>query len=74
MTPSELGEDRLGSAGDDLYATLLDAHRGLSDTDSQRLNARLILILMNVVGDRATIEGAIERARRGLGEPSSDHA
>ncbi|MBL3563359.1 DUF2783 domain-containing protein, partial [Rhodovulum sulfidophilum] len=34
---------------DGFYAELLAAHRGLSDPESQALNARLILILANHV-------------------------
>lgn len=48
---------------DGSYAQLLDAHEGLSDEESAALNARLILVLMNQIGDRATIAEAIELAR-----------
>lgn len=58
----DVSADRLGPDGDALYAKLLDAHEGLSAQESAALNARLILILMNVVGDRASIEAAIEFA------------
>jgi hypothetical protein len=54
--------DRLGAAGDDLYAALLDAHEGLSDEESAALNSRLVLLLMNAVGDPQTIRAAIARA------------
>lgn len=58
----------LGPAGDDLYAALLEAHEGLSEADSARLDARLVLILINHIGDREAVEEAIRLARRGLGE------
>lgn len=58
-------EDRLGAAGDDLYAELLEAHEGLSAEESAALNARLILILMNALGDPEVIRAAIARARQG---------
>ncbi|ARC90262.1 DUF2783 domain-containing protein [Rhodovulum sp. MB263] len=48
---------------DGFYAELLAAHRGLSETQSQALNARLILILANHVGDRETLTEALELAR-----------
>ncbi|MBK5925547.1 DUF2783 domain-containing protein [Rhodovulum sulfidophilum] len=48
---------------DGFYAELLAAHRGLSDPESQALNARLILILANHVGDRETLTEALELAR-----------
>ncbi|MEM9794939.1 MAG: DUF2783 domain-containing protein [Pseudomonadota bacterium] len=40
---------------DGFYADLLAAHRGLSDSESQALNARLVLILANHVGDREAL-------------------
>lgn len=53
---------------DDIYQWLVDAHIGLSDTESMRLNARLILLLANTIGDPQVIREAIERATsiRGL--------
>ncbi len=54
--------------GDDFYQLLIDAHRDLSADDSARLNARLILLLANHVGDLSVIREAIEQARAGLGE------
>jgi len=54
--------------GDDFYQLLIDAHRGLSAGDSARLNARLILLLANHVGDLTVIREAIAQARAGLGE------
>lgn len=53
----------LGTSGDDVYAALMAAHEGLSDAESARLNARLVLLLMNLIGDRAVIEAAISVAR-----------
>ena len=43
-------EDRI-EAPDDLYQALVDAHEGLSDAQSRQLNARLILLLANHIGD-----------------------
>lgn len=37
---------------DDFYAELLAAHEGLSTAESDALNARLILLLANHIGDR----------------------
>lgn len=53
---------------DRLYALLLAAHEGLSELDSARLNARLVLILMNALGDDEAIAQAIADARAGVGE------
>ena len=44
---------------DDVYQWLVDAHAGLSESDSMRLNARLILLLANHVGDLQVIREAI---------------
>jgi len=53
----------LGAAGDDVYTALIEAHEGLTAEESARLNARLILILINHVGDPAVIAEALEAAR-----------
>ena len=47
---------------DGFYERLIDAHRGLSDADSAFLNARLILLLANQIGDRAILDAALEKA------------
>ena len=49
---------------DAVYAALLAAHDGLDDDQSAALNARLVLILANHVGDRSVITDAIDAARR----------
>jgi hypothetical protein len=51
---------------DDFYQALIDAHAGLSDTQSAALNARLILLLANQVGDLETLKEAINAARSSL--------
>lgn len=47
---------------DDLYADLLAAHDGLTKAQSDALNARLILILMNHIGDVAVLQEALAAA------------
>jgi hypothetical protein len=44
---------------DDFYEELLAAHEGLSKADSDALNARLILVLANHIGDRGTLSQAM---------------
>jgi hypothetical protein len=44
---------------DDVYQWLVDAHAGRSESDSMRLNARLILLLANHIGDPQAIREAI---------------
>lgn len=51
------------AGADDFYAELLAAHEGLSKAESDALNARLLLVLANQVGDRATLSAAIETAK-----------
>lgn len=45
------------------YAVLLAAHKGLSEAESQALNARLVLILMNHLGDGPEFAEALTLAR-----------
>jgi Protein of unknown function (DUF2783) len=48
---------------DGFYAALIDAHRGLSDRDSELLNARLVLILANHIGEPGVLAEALTLAR-----------
>ena len=48
---------------DGFYEALLEAHEGLSDKESVELNARLVLVLANQIGDPATLAAAIEAAK-----------
>jgi hypothetical protein len=52
--------------GDDFYEALIDIHRDLSDEQSQLLNAKLILLLSNQIGDIAILKQAFAIAREGL--------
>lgn len=51
---------------DDFYAELLAAHEGLSKEDSDALNARIVLVLANHVGDRAVLTAALAAAKSAL--------
>ena len=51
---------------DEFYESLIEAHRGLSEAQSVAVNARLILLLANQVGDLATLQAAIAKAREGI--------
>ncbi|MGE5161967.1 MAG: DUF2783 domain-containing protein [Betaproteobacteria bacterium] len=48
---------------DDFYQALIEAHAGLSEEQSAALNARLILLLANQVGDLETLKEAIATAK-----------
>jgi hypothetical protein len=54
---------------DAIYATIIEAHAGLSEADSAALNARLVLLLANHIGDEAVLREALATARRSLAEP-----
>ena len=49
--------------GDDFYEKLLNAHEGLNKEQSDALNARLILILSNHIGDMDILEQALNAAK-----------
>jgi hypothetical protein len=53
------------SAPDDFYEALIDAHRDLSTEESHALNARLVLVLVNHVGDLDVLREALGIARSG---------
>ena len=57
--------------GDDFYEALIDSHRGLSDDQSRQLNARLILLLANHIGDLALLRQALAAARAGMAPDSA---
>lgn len=48
---------------DDFYAELLAAHEGLTKHNSDALNARLVLILANHIGNREVLSQAIAAAK-----------
>ena len=52
---------------DAVFTALMEAHRDLSPEQSRRLDARLVLLLANHIGDAAVIQAAIAIA----GQPVS---
>jgi hypothetical protein len=55
---------------DDFYERLIAMHRGLSDDDSALVNAKLVLLLANHIGDPDVLTQAMAVARDGVGTPS----
>lgn len=55
---------------DDFYEALIGAHEGLSDEESALLNAKLILLLANHIGDRGVLDEALAAARKGIASES----
>lgn len=51
------------AAPDDFYQALIDMHRDLGDEQSQMVNARLILLLANHIGDMEALSEAMAIAR-----------
>ncbi len=51
---------------DGLYSALLSAHEGLDEAASRRLDAKLVLLLANHIGEPGVVEEAIALARRTL--------
>ncbi len=70
----DLSSDRLGQRADDVYAALIAAHQGLSDAESEALNARLILLLANLVGDADAVIAAVEAAKMVVEMPAVDRS
>ncbi|WP_257169745.1 DUF2783 domain-containing protein [Bradyrhizobium sp. SRS-191] len=48
---------------DDFYAELIGSQRELAEGEALRMNARLVLLLANHIGDRAILSEAIRLAR-----------
>lgn len=57
---------------DDFYEALIDAHRDLTPEQSALLNAKLILLLANHVGDLGVLREAITKARKGITPAGED--
>jgi len=58
-------EPNLKSA-DDFYQELIDMHRNLSEAQSAMVNAKLILLLANHIGDDRVLRAAMAAARADL--------
>ncbi|MBE7426486.1 MAG: DUF2783 domain-containing protein [Burkholderiaceae bacterium] len=50
-------------AADAFYEALIDAHRDLTSAQSHELNAKLVLLLANHVGEADTLNQALAAAR-----------
>ena len=49
---------------DDAFCAIVEAHRGLSDAQSADLDAALVLVLANHIGDLDVLNEAIALAKR----------
>jgi Protein of unknown function (DUF2783) len=50
-------------APDDFYEALIEAHQGLDAAQSHELNAKLVLLLANHIGDLGVLRQALQAAR-----------
>ncbi len=55
---------RAFTPGDDFYQALIDTHRDLSDEQSAMVNAKLVLLLANHVGNLGVLRQAMQLARQ----------
>ncbi len=61
--PRALFESLNIAAPDEFYSELIALHRGLSDAQSRLVDAKLILLLANQVGDMDVLRQAMKAAR-----------
>ena len=54
------------AAPDEFYERLIATHRGLSDAQSALVNAKLVLLLSNHIGDADVLAQAMTAAREGV--------
>ena len=55
--------DRLSPQQDTFYNALMGAHHGLDADASHALNARLVLLMANQIGDLEILKALVETAR-----------
>jgi hypothetical protein len=67
----KLNDESNIASSDDFYEELIDLHRGLTDEQSAQLNARLILLLANHIGDMEVLRAAMAAARESAVEPQA---
>ena len=60
------------AAPDDFYEALIDAHRELTSEQSALVNAKLILLLANHIGDFGVLREAMAKAREGSAPAGQD--
>jgi hypothetical protein len=49
---------------DDIYNAIVDAHKDMTDQQVRAYDAKLILLLVNHVGDEAVIREALQEAAK----------
>jgi hypothetical protein len=64
MTDTFAEKNGLGADGDAFYEELMAAHEGLDETQGHALNARLVLLMANEIGDMAVLAAILRTARK----------
>ena len=64
--PQHLNMEPNAAVSDDFFAALLGMHVGLDEEQSELLNAKLILLLANHIGDRDVLAEALAMARKSV--------
>ncbi len=57
-------------APDEAYRAIVEAQRGLSEGEAAALNARLVLLLANHIGDMEVLRAALQLANESLQQDS----
>ena len=60
------------AAPDDFYEALVDLHRGLAPAQSRLVDAKLILLLANHIGDAEVLRQAMAKARERIVPAAED--
>jgi hypothetical protein len=61
------------AAPDDFYEALVELHRDLTPEQSRLVNAKLILLLANQIGDLNILRAAVAKARKGMTPAGQDN-
>lgn len=63
---SQLNTESNFNVPDEFYERLISAHRDLSTNESNAMNAALVLLLSNHIGDLDVVSQALDEARRSV--------
>ncbi|MGL5363810.1 MAG: DUF2783 domain-containing protein [Bosea sp. (in: a-proteobacteria)] len=59
-------------APDEAYRAIVEAQRGLNDAEAAAMNARLVLLLANHIGEMDVLRAALHLAKQNS-KPDSEH-
>lgn len=62
------------AAADDFYEAVIELHRGLTEAQSALVNAKLILLLSNHIGDAEVLRAAMAAAREDVVATSAEES